>query len=99
MTLSDKWDDTSNKMVIILNRNVPQLGRIVSAYEVYLDQSDVSSNYIDSVIYIDRITKNLRKTGESFVRVVLKIELLGNETEIPSGTKFVLTLNNKELII
>ena len=98
-TLADKWDDTSNELVIKLNRYVPELGRIVSAYEVYLDESEVSSNYIDSVIYIDRITKNLRKTGASFVRIVLKLELLSSESEIPTGTKFVLTLNNKELLI
>ena len=46
--LSDKWDDTSDEMVIKLNRNLPELGRIVSACEVYLDQSDVSSSYIST---------------------------------------------------
>jgi hypothetical protein len=97
-TLSDKWDNTSDEMVIKLNHTAPQLGRIVSA-EVYVDQSNVSSNYIDSVIFIDRITKNLRQTGDSVVRIVLKIELLGGESEIPLGTKFVLTLNNKGLLI
>ena len=98
-TLTDKWDDTSSEMVIKLKRNDPEDIRLVTACEVYIDESQVHSNHIASVIYIDRFSKNVRANAHSFLRVVLKLELLDNETELPVGTKFALTVNNQSLLL
>ena len=98
-TLSDKWDSTSSEMVIMLKRNDEEDVRFVTACEVFIDESQVQSNHIASVIYIDRFSKNVRTNGHSFLRIVLKLELLENETELPVGTKFALTVNNQTLLL
>ena len=98
-TLSDKWDNTSHEMIIKLKRNDEEDIRLVTACEVYLDESQVESNHIASVIYIDRFSKNVRKNAHSFLRIILKLELLDNETELPVGTKFALTINNQSLLL
>ena len=98
-TLSDKWDNTSHEMVIKLKRNDEEDVRLVTACEVYLDESQVESNHIGSVIYVDRFSKNVRTGAHSFLRIVLKLELLDNETELPVGTKFALTINNQSLLL
>jgi hypothetical protein len=66
--------------------------------ECCIDQSDVEAVYLDSAVYIDRVTKNIKKNQHSLIRVVLKCEFLNNETEIPQGTKILVTVNNQKML-
>ena len=97
--LSDKWDSTSNEMVLKIQTGAVLDARIIASFEVFIDESNITSNYIESNIYIDHISKNVRKNVDSFIRLVLKCELHAGETEIPSGTRFVVTINNQTILL
>ena len=50
------------------------------------------------MVYVDRIQKNVRKNESAKIRIVLKMELLDSETEIPNGTVLQLTIRNQLMI-
>ena len=55
---------------------------------------------ISSTVYVDRYSKSYKTpSSNSELRVELKHELLGGETNIPSGTVIELTIVNNRIIL
>ena len=95
--LETTWDNESDEIVLTAaNTNLLETMRMISA-DVYINESQILSNYTNSVVYISRMSKNCRMNSNIF-RIVLKCELLNSETEIPAGTTITLNINNEILL-
>ncbi len=91
------WDNESDDVVIVLEREGTDEDYKFLAAEISIDQSLVEVGYIDSGVYIDRITKNVRG-GTTVIRITIKMELLNDEGSIPANTMLNLTTWNHVLI-
>jgi len=100
LVLNSAWDDESDELILRLQYNTPEdeeENRFISC-EVFLDETLLESGYTESMVYVDRIQKNVRKNESTTIRIVLKMELLDSETEIPIGTVLQLTVRNQLMI-
>ena len=98
--LNNAWDDETDELSLVLQYNSQEdeeENRFISA-EVFLDETLLESGYTESMVYVDRIQKNVRKNESAKIRIVLKMELMDNETEIPSGTVLQLTVRNQLML-
>ena len=98
--LDTDWTDSSQTITMNFQRSSAvddELNNFLTC-ECCIDQSDVEAVYLDSAVYIDRVTKNIKKNQHSLIRVVLKCEFLNNETDIPQGTKILVTVNNQKML-
>jgi hypothetical protein len=95
--LETSWNNESDEVILTgANTNSDETMRMISA-DVYINESQIPSNYTNSVVYISRMSKNCRMNSNIF-RIVLKCELLNSETEIPAGTTLTLNVNNEILL-
>ena len=68
-------------------------------WSVYLDESEKTAGFTDSVVYIDQISRNVRGgAAGTRVRIILGMELIGSETEIAADSKIVLQLNAQKTL-
>ena len=98
--LNTAWDDEADELILVLQYNSQvdeEENRFISC-EVFLDETLLESGYTESMVYVDRIQKNVRKNESAKIRIVLKMELLDSETEIPNGTVLQLTVRNQLMI-
>ncbi len=96
--LNSNWDNVSDEIQVVLeNYNEMEDARFFTA-EVMIDQSEVEGNtFIESHVYIDRISKNVR-SARNTVSIALKMKLLEGETSILQGTLLNLTCINRILL-
>ena len=98
--LAVPWSNAADEITLVLQQNSntdDEEFRFLTC-EAFLDESDVEAGYTDSVVYVDRVTKNVRKNSPSIIRIVLKMELLNGETDIPLGSVVRVTLNNQKML-
>jgi len=100
LVLNTAWDDEADELILVLQYNSQQdeeENRFISC-EVFLDETLLESGYTESMVYVDRIQKNVRKNESTKIRIVLKMELFDSESEIPIGTVLQLTIRNQLMI-
>ena len=98
--LAVPWSNVADEIPFVLqqNSNTDDEEFRYLTCEAFLDESDVEAGYTDSVVYVDRVMKNVRKNSPSIIRIVLKMELLNGETEIPLGSMIRVTINNQKML-
>ncbi len=96
--LNSNWDNESTEIQVVLENYNEMEDHMFFTAEVMIDQSEVEGNtFIESQVYIDRISKNVRSTRNT-VSIALKLKLLEGETEILQGTLLNLTCINRILL-
>lgn len=91
LTLTGNWDGSNPKLVVVLTGYVNDY--LVRSLEVALVGN------VSSTVYVDRYSKSLKTPAStSELRIELKHELLGGETNIPSGSVIQLSLMNNSII-
>ena len=92
LTLTGNWSANNPELIIVLTDRVKD--HLIRSVEVSLEGN------VSSTVYVDRYSKTIKSpASNSELRIVLKHELLGGETNIPSGTVIKLAILNNRIIL
>ena len=99
------WSDDQKELVFILTTpNEDYEEKFFFSCEVSLNENTPQGVYTQSVVYVDRVSKNLRQSAPSQIRVVMKLELLKNlqgvmETGLTTEHMLDFTYNNQKMLV
>jgi len=98
--LTTPWTDVSKEVVILLTTSVVDYEfNYFFTCEVSLNELTTLPQYTQSVVYVDRISKNVRKDAASQIRVVIKLELHNGENQLGDDAILNFTYNNQKMLV
>ena len=98
--LTTPWTDVSKDVVILLTTDVVDYEfNYFFTCEVSLNELTTLPQYTQSVVYVDRISKNVRKDAASQIRVVIKLELHNGENQLGDDAILNFTYNNQKMLV
>jgi hypothetical protein len=99
--LDQAWDNESDYITMTIDNYGAaddDTDRFLT-WSVYLDESEKTAGFTDSIVFIDQISRNVRGgSAGTRVRIILGMELIGSETEIAAYSKIVLQLNAQKTL-